>query len=99
MIHLRNPLDIFYMAFQIIQGKLGLIENNVSLLLLFERVYQGENIPHPIPDLVLTELIIIGFDGIDDFPSLGIPLDLLDTSYFDHVSYYLVFSLRAFAQT
>ena len=51
------------MIFHIIKGKPGLIEKKVILLLLVDMVHQGENIPNPIPDHVLTALIIVIFDG------------------------------------
>ena len=39
------------------------IKNKLPALLLVVRVRQGENIPHPIPDHMITSLILVGTDN------------------------------------
>ena len=60
------------MTFHVIQSKLLPIEKKVPLLPLVFRVFQGDNIPHPIPDHMLMAFIPIGFD--EDF-RIYLPVD------------------------
>ena len=54
-----------------------LTKKNISLLLLVAKVWQGEDIPHPIPDHILKKLILLGFDKDwwISFPRNAIQLD------------------------
>ena len=50
------------MEFHIIYRKSELIDKNIPIVLLVDRVCKVEDILKPISDHMLTELILIGFD-------------------------------------
>ena len=71
LVRLRSLLNSLDMAFQIVQGKSGILEKKVPFLIFILIKIQGEDIPHPIINHVL---------GITGFTSLGMMLSLFNLS-------------------
>ena len=63
LIYLRAFTKTLYMKFDLVQWKSRLMQKNNPLLLFIAWVRKIEEIPHSIPDNMLTELILVGLDG------------------------------------
>ena len=63
LIYLRAFTNTLYMKFDLVQWKSRLMQKNNPLLLFIAWVRKIEEIPHSIPDNMLTELILVGLDG------------------------------------
>ena len=51
------------MVIHVLQVKSILLNNNIPLILLFERLCKIEDVPNPIPNHMLTVLILVELGG------------------------------------
>ena len=51
------------MQLHVFHGEVVPTKKKALFILLVVSVWQGQEIPHPIPDHMLMELILVGLDG------------------------------------